>query len=70
MPRRPSPDQLLGSGSSIWATTEARNMLFQIAEAEQRSVKVVLHRAIMRYAEASEDYQRWLQQQGKRRKAA
>ena len=45
-------------------------MLFEVAKAEQRSVKVVLLRALQRYAEQSEDYQDYLAAKKPRRKAA
>lgn len=61
--RRPSPDQLLGPGASIWATTDARDLLFELAEAEERSVKATLRRALLAYADASGDYKRWLAKQ-------
>lgn len=72
MGRKPSPDQLLGPGASIWATADSRDLLFELAEVEQRSVKVVLRRALLAYAEDSRDYQKWLANQTKapRAKAA
>ena len=59
MPRKLSPDQEFGPGVSIWATVDSRDMLFELAKAEERSVKVVLRRALHAYAEASEDYTAW-----------
>lgn len=67
--RRPSPTQSLGDGASIWATQESRDLVFEIAAVEQRAVKVVLHRALLDYAERSEDFQKALRAQ-KRKKAA
>lgn len=61
--RKTSPDQEFGPGASIWATIDSREMLFDLAKAEERSVKVVLRRALHAYAEASEDYQVWLKAQ-------
>jgi hypothetical protein len=57
MPRRLSPDQILGPTASVWALTDSRDLLFELAQAEQRSVKVTLHRALVAYAEQSADYQ-------------
>jgi hypothetical protein len=65
MPRKVSPDQEFGPGSSIWATTDSRDLLFELAKAEERSVKVVLRRALLDYATSSGDYQKWLQKQTK-----
>jgi hypothetical protein len=65
MPRKESPDQTYGPGSSIWATTDSRDLLFEIAKSEERSVKTVLRRALLDYAERSPDYQKWLQRQTK-----
>ena len=59
MPRKVSPDQDFGPGASIWATIDSRDLLFDLAKAEERSVKVVLRRALHEYAAASEDFQRW-----------
>jgi len=61
--RKMSPDQEFGPGVSIWATLDSRDILFELAKAEERSVKVVLRRALHAYAEASEDYQVWLKAQ-------
>ena len=63
MPRKMSPDQEFGPGVSIWATIDSRDMLFELAKAEERSVKVVLRRALHAYAEASEDFQIWQKSQ-------
>jgi hypothetical protein len=65
MPRKESPDQTYGPGSSIWATTDSRDLLFEIAKSEERSVKTVLRRALLDYAERSPDYQRFLSKQPK-----
>jgi hypothetical protein len=70
MSRKPSPDQEFGPGASVWATLDARDLLFDLAKAEERSVKVVLRRALHDYAARSEDFQAWLKLQKQRPKAA
>lgn len=70
MPRKPSPDQEFGPGASIWATLDSRDLLFDLAKAEERSVKAVLRRALLAYATNSEDYLKWTRSQKTRPKAA
>ena len=70
MPRKPSPDQEFGPGASIWATLDSRDLLFELAKAEERSVKTVLRRALLEYATNSVDYARWIKTQKQRPKAA
>lgn len=68
--RRASPTKNLGDGASIWATQESRDLVFELAAVEQRAVKVVLHRALLEYAERSEDFQRALRAQKRKKVAA
>ena len=44
--------------TSVWIDGESRNLLFDIAKAEERSVQVIMRRALAAYAETSEEHQR------------
>jgi hypothetical protein len=55
---------------SVWCTLDARDLLFELAKAEERSVKITLRRALLAYAENSEEYGRWVRSQKPRAKAA
>lgn len=70
MPRRESPDQQFGPGISIWATADSRDLLFDLATAEERAVKTVLRRALIDYAAKSEEYNAWVKTKKPRPKAA
>ena len=70
MPRKVSPDQEFGPGASIWATIDARDLLFDLAKAEERSVKITLRRALIAYAAASEEYAAWIKTKKPARRAA
>lgn len=56
-------DREYGESTAVWATRDSRDILYEIAHAEERAAKIVLRRALAAYAEASPDYQRWLREQ-------
>lgn len=59
-----------GKGITLWVGADSHDLLFTLARAEERPVQTVLRRAIMAYAEESQDFQRWLRKHGKATKAA
>lgn len=53
----PRSDHNLGPGNTMWVAGVTRKLAEELALLEQRSPRLVLHRALLRYAESSPEYQ-------------
>jgi hypothetical protein len=61
MPKKPvSGGASSKYGTSVWVATAIHELIGEVAASEERATQTVLRRAIQAYADASEDYQRWL----------
>lgn len=56
-------------GVTIWVNRDVRILLGELAAVEERKPQNILRRAIMLYADHSSEFQAWVQERRKARKA-